>query len=46
MPQVFPGEVFAQTKDFDTGIRQLLPQYDEMLEAVARCVSSTSDRIL
>ncbi len=46
MPQVFPGEVFAQTTDFDTGMRQLLPHYDEMLEAVARCIPSTSRRIL
>lgn len=44
--QVFPGEVFAQISDFDTGIRQLFPQYDEMLEVVARCVPSTSHRIL
>ncbi len=46
MQQVFPGEVFAQTTDFDTGMRQLFPSYDEMLEAVARCVPSTSRRIL
>ena len=46
MLQVFPGEVFAQTTDFDAGIRQLLPHYDEMLEAVASCVPSTSRRIL
>ncbi|AFY58110.1 methylase involved in ubiquinone/menaquinone biosynthesis [Rivularia sp. PCC 7116] len=46
MPQVFPGEVFAQTSDFDAGMRQLMPGYDEMLEAVARCVPSTSRRIL
>lgn len=46
MLKVFPGEVFAQTTDFDTGIRQLLPQYDEMLEAIVRCLASTSRRIL
>ena len=46
MPQVFPGEVFAQTTDFDSGIRQLLPNYDEMLETVARCVPVSSRRIL
>ncbi|MEO1428626.1 MAG: methyltransferase domain-containing protein [Cyanobacteria bacterium J06633_8] len=46
MPQVFPGEVFAQTSDFDAGMRQLMPGYDEMLEAVARCIPSTSRRIL
>lgn len=44
--QVFPGEVFAQTKDFDAGMRELMPYYDDMLEAVARCVPSKSCRIL
>ncbi|MBD2341188.1 class I SAM-dependent methyltransferase [Calothrix sp. FACHB-156] len=46
MQQLFPGEVFANTADFDTGIRQLLPRYDEMLEVVTRCLPSTSLRIL
>ncbi|MFN6527129.1 class I SAM-dependent methyltransferase [Nostoc sp. ChiSLP03a] len=46
MQQVFPGEVFANTADFDTGIRQLLPRYDEMLEVITRCLTSTSRRIL
>ncbi|MBN4006405.1 class I SAM-dependent methyltransferase [Nostoc sp. LPT] len=46
MQQLFPGEVFANTADFDTGIRQLLPRYDEMLEIIARCLPSTSQRIL
>ncbi|MBD2529159.1 class I SAM-dependent methyltransferase [Nostoc flagelliforme FACHB-838] len=46
MQQLFPGEVFANTADFDTGIRQLLPRYDEMLEVIARCLPSTSRRIL
>ncbi|MCC5627354.1 methyltransferase domain-containing protein [Nostoc sphaeroides CHAB 2801] len=46
MQQLFPGEVFANTADFDTGIRQLLPRYDEMLEVITRCVPSTSRRIL
>ncbi|WP_373530090.1 trans-aconitate 2-methyltransferase [Nostoc sp.] len=46
MQQVFPGEVFANTDDFDTGIRQLLPRYDEMLEVITFCVPSTSRRIL
>ena len=44
--QIFPGEVFAQTADFDTGIRQLLPRYDEMLSAICRCLPPTSGRIL
>jgi tRNA (cmo5U34)-methyltransferase len=46
MSQIFPGEVFASTADFDIGIRQLLPHYDEMLNAIARCIPSTSSRIL
>ncbi|MEH1807782.1 class I SAM-dependent methyltransferase [Nostoc sp.] len=46
MQQLFPGEVFANTADFDTGIRQLLPRYDEMLEVITRCLPSTSRRIL
>ncbi|MFN6477887.1 class I SAM-dependent methyltransferase [Nostoc sp. DedQUE07] len=46
MQQLFPGEVFANTADFDTGIRQLLPRYDEMLEVITRCLTSTSRRIL
>ncbi|MBD2413056.1 SAM-dependent methyltransferase [Nostoc calcicola FACHB-389] len=46
MQNVFPGEVFANTADFDTGIRQLLPRYDEMLEVITRCIPSTSRRIL
>jgi trans-aconitate 2-methyltransferase len=46
MPEIFPGEVFADTADFDTGIRQLLPRYDEMLDAIARCIPSRAQRIL
>ncbi|MEH2234626.1 MAG: class I SAM-dependent methyltransferase [Nostoc sp.] len=46
MQQLFPGEVFANTTDFDTGIRQLLPRYDEMLKVITRCLPSTSRRIL
>ncbi len=46
MSQIFPGEVFASTANFDIGIRQLLPHYDEMLNAIARCIPSTSRRIL
>ncbi len=43
---ICPGEVFADTKEFDTNIRQLLPYYDEMLSAIALCVGSDSKRIL
>jgi trans-aconitate 2-methyltransferase len=46
MSQIFPGEVFANTADFDTGIRQLLPRYDEMLEVIVRCIPPTNRRIL
>jgi tRNA (cmo5U34)-methyltransferase len=46
MTQIFPGEVFANTNDFDNGIRQLIPRYDEMLEVITRCLPSTSKRIL
>ncbi|MBC1220019.1 class I SAM-dependent methyltransferase [Nostoc sp. UCD121] len=46
MQQLFPGEVFASTADFDIGIRQLIPRYDEMLEVITRCLPSTSLRIL
>ncbi|BAZ13786.1 type 12 methyltransferase [Calothrix sp. NIES-4071] len=46
MSQIYPGEVFANTSDFDAGIRQLLPRYDEMLEVITRCVPSTSKKIL
>lgn len=45
-PRIFPGEVFANTSDFDTGIRQFLPRYDEMLDALVRCISPTRSRIL
>jgi tRNA (cmo5U34)-methyltransferase len=46
MSQIFPGEVFANTVDFDSGIRHLLPRYDEMLEVITRCLPATSHRIL
>jgi tRNA (cmo5U34)-methyltransferase len=46
MQQLFPGEVFASTADFDIGIRQLIPRYDEMLEVITHCLPSTSLRIL
>nr|WP_071516844.1 class I SAM-dependent methyltransferase [Geitlerinema sp. PCC 9228] len=37
---IFPGEVFADTAQFDRGIRTLLPRYDEMLDAIARCAGT------
>jgi tRNA (cmo5U34)-methyltransferase len=46
MQQLFPGEVFANTADFDIGIRQLLPRYDEMLEVITRCLPISTRRIL
>lgn len=45
-PTTFPGEVFDDTADFDQGIRQLLPHYDQMLGAIARCLPQTTKRIL
>ncbi|ARV58621.1 SAM-dependent methyltransferase [Nostocales cyanobacterium HT-58-2] len=46
MQHIYPGEVFADTADFDIGIRQLLPRYDEMLSVITHCLPSTSRRIL
>ncbi|WP_338043113.1 class I SAM-dependent methyltransferase [Okeania hirsuta] len=43
---IFPGEVFSHPVYFDTGIRHLLPRYDEMLDVIVRCVQKNSDRIL
>jgi tRNA (cmo5U34)-methyltransferase len=44
--EIFPGEVFASTDDFDSGIRQLIPYYDAMLAAIARCLPSQASSIL
>ena len=43
---LFPGEVFANTADFDANIRRLLPKYDEMLDANARCLPFSCSHIL
>lgn len=43
---IFPGEVFANTADFDKGMRQLLPRYDEMLDVLVRCIANTNQQIL
>jgi tRNA (cmo5U34)-methyltransferase len=43
---IFPGEVFAETAAFDSGMSQLLPYYAQMLDAVAACVPTTANRIL
>jgi trans-aconitate 2-methyltransferase len=37
---IFPGEVFADTGEFDSGIRKLLPRYDEILNTIARCAGT------
>lgn len=42
----FPGEVFVETAEFDRGIRQLLPYYDQMLTAIACGVPKTATQIL
>jgi len=44
--EIFPGEVFVNTADFDIGIRRLLPKYDEMLDVLAGCISGANHRIL
>ncbi|UNU25745.1 class I SAM-dependent methyltransferase [Microcoleus vaginatus] len=44
--EIFPGEVFVNTADFDTGIRRLLPKYDEMLDVLAGCIANANHRIL
>ena len=44
--EIFPGEVFVNTADFDPGIRRLLPKYDEMLDVLAGCIASANHRIL
>ena len=44
--EIFPGEVFVNTANFDTGIRRLLPKYDEMLDVLAGCITSANHRIL
>lgn len=46
IPPIFPGEVFANTADFDLGIRQLLPRYDEILDTVGFCLPKSSQSIL
>ncbi|UKP00555.1 class I SAM-dependent methyltransferase [Nostoc sp. UHCC 0870] len=46
MSQLFPGEVFANTADFDHGIRSLLPRYDEILDVLTHCLPSNSHYIL
>ena len=44
--EIFPGEVFVNTADFDSGIRRLLPKYDEMLDVLVGCIASANNRIL
>lgn len=43
---IFPGEVFVQAADFDAGIRQLLPRYEELLTTIVRCLPPHATRIL
>lgn len=44
--KIYPGEVFADSRNFDIGIRQLLPHYDDMLDALTACVPSQTHRLL
>jgi trans-aconitate 2-methyltransferase len=46
MMMIYPGEVFTDTQQFDQGIRQLIPYYDEMLTALTACVPTTASRLL
>ncbi|MEM7555906.1 MAG: class I SAM-dependent methyltransferase [Cyanobacteria bacterium P01_A01_bin.84] len=46
MNRILPGEVFSNTNNFDTGIRQLLPRYDEMLDTITNCLPQDCQRIL
>lgn len=43
---IYPGEVFAEATLFDTGIRQLLPHYDLMLDTLVACVPSNARLLL
>jgi trans-aconitate 2-methyltransferase len=40
---IFPGEVFADTAQFDSSIRKLLPRYDDILDTIARCAGTSMD---
>ena len=42
----FPGEVFADTAEFDAGIRLLIPHYDDMLAAITQTLPQTTQNIL
>ncbi|MFQ3679441.1 MAG: class I SAM-dependent methyltransferase [Pseudanabaenaceae cyanobacterium] len=46
MTAILPGEVFVETADFDEGIRRLLPDYETLLTAIARCVPPTCRRVV
>lgn len=43
---IYPGEVFADTKAFDRGIRLLIPHYDLMLDTLVACVPIDARHIL
>ena len=46
MKDIFPGEVFAETADFDPGLRQLVPRYEEILDVLAGCTPISARQIL
>ncbi len=46
MMAIRPGEVFVETADFDEGIRRLLPDYEALLTAIARCVPPTCRQVV
>lgn len=43
---IYPGEVFANATAFDSGIRQLLPHYDFLLDTLVACIPPTVRRVL
>jgi len=46
MKEIFQGEVFAEIANFDSGIRQLMPRYEEILDVLARCTPPAAHRVL
>lgn len=46
MQEIFPGELFRNTTDYDRTIRQLLPRYDEMLDLLVDCIPDNSRKLL
>lgn len=43
---ILPGEVFANTEDFDSSIRQLFPKYEEILDVIVRLIPPKVEQIV